>query len=148
MNPPFKLYKPIGIIAVLPLAVSFLYPGPAFTVHLYDTYFVMDQFYLYTRLSGLMLITALIYTLTGDLLYSPLLTLLHTGLTVLALLTFVTTSYFLPRYPADFSSPDIDLRTLQLLTGMPVLAVTLLLAAQIPFLINITAGLALKRKAV
>jgi hypothetical protein len=92
-------YNLLGVTGLIMLLVSFLVPFQSVDIHVHDTYFVFEMSYAFRNISCFLLALISIYTFLQQMLYSILLTWVHTFLWIL---TTATCIFFLYRASQAF----------------------------------------------
>lgn len=139
-----KPYNLLLLIAIALLVFTF-FPGyghQTVDIHLHDAYLVIGVPFLFGAFAALMFLLWTIYLVSGNYMYSTLLTWLHAGLTIILVIIFtVIANFFIRREaPADVTNWE-EFENFRLLNQLMAGVVITLLLCQVLLLVNLSLGL-------
>jgi hypothetical protein len=132
----------LGVTGLIMLLVSFLVPFQTVDIHVHDRYFVFEMSYAFRNTACFLLALFTIYTFLQQMLYSIVLTWVHTFLSIL---TAATCIFFLYRASQAFHPNFSDWTSFQTNNTVIVICLMTFLLGQALLIVNLLIG-AFKRQ--
>jgi hypothetical protein len=130
------------LIGALLIAISFFLFRKTLDLHVYDTYYVIALNFVCWVLAAFLLLFGLLYSWTGSLMFSTILTWTHVAFTIILAVFVVTTPYWIQMVEQTFSNdPFAAIKQRERFHRGLRLLCMLLLAGQITYFINLFGGL-------